>query len=285
MTKAAMDAAIAAALVGVDIPATGDLCATLAAAKPNWLLLNGQTIGSVTSPAAFANANAHALFTLLWNINGATWPVLPTRGLVSADDDWNTGHIIAIPDARGCAIGMLDLAAGVNSLIALLGIKVGAQNHALVVEEMPPHTHGLDPVTRFWTEFPTSSDVAGFTSGGPAGWSNVIPKSQGGAEVATATAASTNGTTTLTVGGTLTGLFAPGQALFGNGVNLNIWPTSGGIRTVRIVSQLSGPTGGAGTYQLDTACQASGPGLLHAYAANPVSLVQPTLGANIFIRL
>lgn len=141
MTKAAMDAAIAAALVGVDIPATGDLCASLAAAKPNWLLLNGQTIGNVGSPALFANANAHALFTLLWNINGATWPVLPTRGLVSADDDWNTGHIIAIPDARGCAIGMLDLTAGVNSLLALLGVKVGAQKKALVIEEIPSHTH------------------------------------------------------------------------------------------------------------------------------------------------
>lgn len=56
---------------------------------------------------------------------------------------------------------------------------------------------------------------------------------------ATSTASSIAGTT-LTVGGTLSGTFAPGQTILGAGV------TASSI----ILSQLSGTTGGAGTYQL-----------------------------------
>ena len=61
----------------------------------------------------------------------------------------------------------------------------------------------------------------------------------GPATEATSSAASIAGTT-LTVGGTITGTFAPGQTVIGSGV------TAGSI----ILAQLSGTTGAAGTYSL-----------------------------------
>lgn len=140
MTKAQVTAAIAAALAGVDIAVTGDLVATLAATKPGWLLANGQSVGNVGSTAAFANASAQNLFNMLWAINGATWPVLPTRG-ASAAADWAALKTVVSPDARGCVVGMVDLAAGVNALIATLGVKVGVDKRALLVSEMPSHEH------------------------------------------------------------------------------------------------------------------------------------------------
>jgi hypothetical protein len=54
--------------------------------------------------------------------------------------------------------------------------------------------------------------------------------------------ASSIATTTLTVGGTVTGFFGVGQVLTGTGV------TAG----TKIIAQLTGPPGGAGTYTVDT---------------------------------
>jgi hypothetical protein len=54
--------------------------------------------------------------------------------------------------------------------------------------------------------------------------------------------ASSIATTTLTVGGTVTGVFGVGQVLTGTGV------TAG----TKITAQLTGPPGGAGTYTVDT---------------------------------
>lgn len=139
-TKAQIQAAIATAFSGIDIPVTGDLMASLAAAKPNWLLLNGQTIGNVGSPAVFANASAQNLFNLLWAINGGTWPVVPSRG-ASAAADWGAGHTIAVPDARGCSVSMLDLGAGINALLVNLGVKVGSATKSLDITNIPSHTH------------------------------------------------------------------------------------------------------------------------------------------------
>lgn len=161
-TKAQVQAAIAAIVAGIDIPTTGDLCATLAAAKPNWILANGQTIGNVGSPATFANAAAHNLFNLLWAINGATWPVVPSRG-ASALADWNAGHTIALPDARGCSLTMLDLGAGVNALVANLGVKVGRATRSLDITNIPSHTHPLP--------YPQSNATEQYLGGNGSGYS------------------------------------------------------------------------------------------------------------------
>jgi len=278
MTKAQVQAAIAAAMATISPgPETGDLLASLRLTKAGCLLLNGQTIGNVGSTATFPNASAQSLFNLMWAINGATWPVLPSRGATAAAD-WAALATIALPDARGCTIGMLDLAAGVTALIALLGVKVGASSRTLVSGDVPPHMHTAANAP-FNANIGASGGGTGLFSAGINGTSI-----SGGAEKASSSAASVLGST-LTVGGSLTGTFAPGQVVAGDGVTINIWPSAGPIVAVKILSQLTGPTGGAGTYQLDTACQTSGPGLLRAYTNDPISLVQPTMGANIFIKL
>jgi hypothetical protein len=165
-TKASIQAAIASAIATTDIPQTGDLKASLQATKPNWLLLNGQTIGNVGSTAIFANANAENLFGLLWAINAGTWPILDATGAVvtrgaTANADWLALRKLAVPDARGCAIGMVDLSAGVNTLITLLGIKVGEQDHRQTIAEMAPHDHGWIPREGNSTPSTSSGNVRG----------------------------------------------------------------------------------------------------------------------------
>lgn len=141
MTSAQVAKAIAAAIAALP-PAgeTGDLYASMASSRTSCLLLNGQTIGNAGSGATYASVNALALFSLLWALNSNTWPVNGGRG-VSAAADWTALKTLAVPDARGCVIGMLDLSAGINALIVNLGVKVGEQNHLLITAEMPAHTH------------------------------------------------------------------------------------------------------------------------------------------------
>jgi hypothetical protein len=150
-TKAAVDAAIAAAIAGIAIGDTGDLCASLRATKTGWLMLNGQGIGNVGSGTDFANASAQALFTLLWNINGGTWPILnsatgvPARG-ASAAADWASVapyKKIPLPDARGCVLGMVDLGRGITPDLAVgLGLVIGNARRSLDITNIPSHVHG-----------------------------------------------------------------------------------------------------------------------------------------------
>jgi hypothetical protein len=141
MTKSQIEAAIAAAVGTIDTTSTGDLSASFVSAKPKWLLLNGQTIGPVGSSATFASAAAKDLFTLMWGLNTNSWPVDPSRG-ASADADWTAGtKKIALPDARGCTMGMMDLGAGVNALLVSLGLKIGADKVSLGITNIPSHTH------------------------------------------------------------------------------------------------------------------------------------------------
>lgn len=79
------------------------------------------------------------------------------------------------------------------------------------------------------------------------------------ANVATSSASTIAGTT-LTVGGTLTGTFAPGQTLVGSGVTA----------TSIILAQLTGTSGGAGTYSLS---QSSTIGSSQAINAAPTPVV------------
>lgn len=166
-TKASVDAAIAEAIaeamVGVEVGTTGDIKASLAATKANHLLLNGQTIGNVGSGATYANALALNLFTLFWNINSKTWAVSPSRG-ASASADWAALKRIALPDARGCNVTMVDLSSGINPLIAKLGTRYGKDEIVLTTPNMPAHTHTYKSAGPFATQP---------NQGGGAGW-NIV---------------------------------------------------------------------------------------------------------------
>jgi hypothetical protein len=168
-TKAMVDAAIAAALANVDVPATGDLCASLASGKSNWIIADGRTIGNVGSTAIFANANALNLFTLLWNLNGGTWPVFdafgaPARG-GTASADWAALKKVPLPDARGCVLGMIDLSAGVNALITQLGVGYAKTGLSLDITNIPPHTHPMNTPSR-----PAFNNGIGGGGGGNSLW-------------------------------------------------------------------------------------------------------------------
>ena len=164
-TKTQVDAAIAAAIGALQIGDTGDLCASMAPNKASWVLANGQTIGDVGSAAVFANASAQNLFTLLWGLNGNTWPVQNPDGTsgrgASPGADWIALKKIPVPDARGCVIGMLDLAAGINALLINLGTKVGIDKVSLDITNIPAHQHTIGGPGGFQTGINGGGGVAG----------------------------------------------------------------------------------------------------------------------------
>jgi hypothetical protein len=274
-TKAAVDAAIAAAIGGISFGDTGDLCASMRASKSNWLLLNGQTIGGITSGATYAHTQAQNLFNLFWAINAGTWPIQTNTGAPSSHGasaliDWNASKRIPLPDARGASIGMLDLSAGINPLLLKLGLVVGDDTVSLDITNMAPHVHDGGKGT----------GTAG--SGGGTGFAFAVPGKTGmagGVQQGSASASTVSGTT-LTVAGTLTGKFAVGQMIIGTPGVINI------ADGATILSQLTGTPGGLGTYQLSLPSVAPlGPGIVTAYGAAPINVTQPTMGANIFIKL
>lgn len=167
-TKQAIIDAIAAAVGGFIGFTTGDVIASVLYSKPGFLQLNGQTIGNVGSGATFANASAHDLFVMFWsNINGVSWPIVPSRG-TSAEADWAAGNTLALPDARGRVLGMVDENAGVNTLLDFIGSGHGEQDHVLNQGEMPAHQHGVQlPYGAFF-----GAGSGGYVGGGSLGTSN-----------------------------------------------------------------------------------------------------------------
>jgi hypothetical protein len=119
---------------------TGDLIASFATTKAGFLVLMGASFGNAGSGATYASADAEKLFKLFWSLNTSTWPVLPSRG-ASADSDWLANKTMNLPDARGCALAMGDLGAGVTALLDKLAVKVGEAKHSLTYEELAPHSH------------------------------------------------------------------------------------------------------------------------------------------------
>ena len=143
MTKDAIEAAIAAAIANLKPFETGDFSSSFRASKTGgWVLCNGQTLN-------IGNGQSnHDLFIMLWGFTTALgpWPVVPTRG-ASAEADWTAGKQVPVPDATGCVLGMVDASGTVNSLLTSYGIKVGAENLYLTVENMPAHTHSSVTLT------------------------------------------------------------------------------------------------------------------------------------------
>ena len=138
-TKAAIQAAITAAINNYHAFSTGDIIASLATSKSGgWARCNGQQL-------FLGNGESnHALFLLLWEINGRTWPVSPTRG-TTAEADWLASKSINVPNMHGCVLGMVDGGANVNTLIAQFGVKVGTDKLFMTIPHMPQHDHGWVP--------------------------------------------------------------------------------------------------------------------------------------------
>ena len=107
-----------------------------------WVFANDQTIGSATSGAAYANANAQQLFTLFWNNVGFGYAPITGGYGGSAAADWAANRQMYIPKALGRTLASAGAGSGLS--IRSLGQSVGDENmqqHNHSTND-PTHTHG-----------------------------------------------------------------------------------------------------------------------------------------------
>lgn len=141
------EAAMAAYITATSNPfTTGDAKITFkTTADTGWIMANDQTIGSASSSATYANANAQALFTLLWtNVGSAYAPISGGYG-ASAAADWAANKAMSIPKTLGRALAVAGTGTGGNATAHPLGSVVGDEalaSHGHTVND-PTHTHGI----------------------------------------------------------------------------------------------------------------------------------------------
>lgn len=128
---------------------TGDVKLTFkTAADPGWVLMNDSTLGDAASNATYANANASALFQLLYNnIADADAPVLTsggaatTRGAQGAAASAFANHCrLTLPLVLGRALAAAGSGSGLTP--RALGHALGEELHLLTTGEIPAHNHG-----------------------------------------------------------------------------------------------------------------------------------------------
>lgn len=137
----APDAATLAGLMGLF--ETGDVKYTFkTVAAAGWLLVNaGGTIGNASSGASLrANADTWPLFNLIYNACSDTIAPMPGGRSGNALADFNSNHMLTIPQLVGRSPLAAGAAAGVTSA-RTLGMQYGEENHTLTVPEMPVHYH------------------------------------------------------------------------------------------------------------------------------------------------
>lgn len=119
--------------------ATGDVKTSMNSNVPTgWVRLDGSTVGNAVSNATGrANADASALFTMLWNENAAlviydSTGAVVSRG-VNAASDFALNKALATPNASGEFLRIIDLTGvvdGVRSGGNLQGQQLQTHNHA-----------------------------------------------------------------------------------------------------------------------------------------------------------
>lgn len=121
---------------------TGDVKLSMkTVADPGWIMVNDGTIGSGASGATYANANAQALFLLLWgNVSDAFAPVVGGRG-GSAAADWAANKKITLTKMLGRALAISGAGAGLTA--RALGENLGEEGHVQTTAEVAPHTHDI----------------------------------------------------------------------------------------------------------------------------------------------
>jgi microcystin-dependent protein len=130
-----------------------------------WLLLNGDTIGNLSSGADHESADFEDLFILFWDsMANAQAPVSTGRG-ASGSNDWIAGKTLTLPDARG----RLVLGSGTGNSLSerVHGSTGGAETHLLTANEsgLRAHNHTYQRYL--------GGHVEGSLNGNPNTWFNV----------------------------------------------------------------------------------------------------------------
>lgn len=139
---------------------TGDIKLTLkTAADPGWVMITDGTIGDATSGATYANANAAALYSLVWgNVSNTYAPVSSGRG-ANAAADFAAHKTIALPKMLGRAIGISGAGSGLTS--RALGQTLGEENHTMLLTELVAHTHTYNSAVAGFAPFQAAGPEAG----------------------------------------------------------------------------------------------------------------------------
>lgn len=160
---------------GVALFSTGDVKLTYKSSPDSgWLMMQDQTIGNTSSGATYANANAQALFTLLWeNISSPSGNVyaIVAGGLgANPSADWAAQKPMQLTKMLGRALAIAGAGSGLTS--RALGQILGEESHTLALAEAPTgqmslnfndpgHSHSIDI-----TFTGTGGGVGGFVGNG-----------------------------------------------------------------------------------------------------------------------
>ena len=180
---ASADAGAVLVALGLGAFSTGDVKLTLkASADPGWIMMNDQTIGSVSSAAAFASADAQALYELIWtNVSDTYAPVTGGRG-GTASGDFGAGKPMRLTKVLGRALAAAGSGSGLSS--RMLGATVGEEANVLTTANLIEHDHTVflhDPGHNHTTNAAIPSGVGAYSPGG------VSPSSSGATIYAAAT--------------------------------------------------------------------------------------------------
>lgn len=163
---------------------TGDVKFSLkTTASPGWIIMNDGTIGSATSGATYANANAWPLYNVLWtNVSNTYAPVTGGRG-ASAAADFAANKPIALLKVLGRALAAAGNGAGLSARSQ--GQTAGVESIALAEGHLPPHRHGIALADPGHTHGHNANDANGNL--GPGTQSSPRAPSQSGAIINAAT--------------------------------------------------------------------------------------------------
>jgi microcystin-dependent protein len=131
------------------IATTGDVKLTIkSAADPGWLMFNDSTFGSAASGASSQSAANQALFNIMFAapFTDATAPLFTSTGAATtraaqgtAAAAWAANCQMSLPKVLGRALAVAGSGSGLTT--RTLGQVLGEEAHALVVGEVPGHTH------------------------------------------------------------------------------------------------------------------------------------------------
>jgi hypothetical protein len=169
----AADAAAARVALGLADTgfSTGDAKITLKiTADPGWLIMNDGTIGSDTSGATYQNANAQALFTLLFNnVDDTAAPLFTSAGSGTtraaqgnAATAWVNNCRMSLTKQLGRGLAVAGSGSGLTT--RTLGRADGAETHTQTLSEMVAHNHGFAGFNAITTD----TSISTFSPGGTA---------------------------------------------------------------------------------------------------------------------